>query len=131
MKKQLNGKAMRSMAAMLRIVGIIAIIAVIGITVSSCDLEDLLGGLLEGLEGQYGEITVINSSSYQATVSLQGGSFDSGTVQAGGSKTFYDVPANESITVMVYAGGQSYYSDNFKVSPNGTKTLTFDGTTVK
>jgi len=110
-------------------VGIIAIAALVGVALVSCDIEDLLAGLIP--EEAYGQVTVTNSTNTSVTVSLAGSYYDSSYVEAGGSKTFYDVPANESITVLVSTGTNQYTSDPFTLSKDQKKNLTFNGSTVR
>jgi len=131
MKNFLNFKAV------LRIVGIIAIAAVVGFALVSCDIEDILGSMIEDeTDDSYndpptntGTVIVKNTSPSTATVTLQYGSNPSGTVSAGGQKSF-NVPANVDISVLVQANGYNHYSGSFSVSRGQTKTLTFNGTTV-
>jgi len=115
MKKSLNSKVV------FRAAGIIAIAALIGIALVSC---------ASAKSTIVTQVTVRNTSPQSATVTLQGGSNASGVVQSGRSRTF-QVPANVNITVRVSANGFNYSSSTFTVARGGTRTLTFNGTTVQ
>jgi len=123
MKNFLNSKAV------FRIAGIIAIAALIGIALVSCASSAKNAPISTARAASRAQVTVRNTSTQAVTVTLQGGSSESAAVQAGRSKTF-QVPANENITVHVLANGFSHYSSTFTVSSNGSKTLTFNGSTV-